>query len=479
MNISWRPAEDGKRAHLCLYLAVLTAVVSITSANAAESDRVAALAAGGAFLLGVGSCLRLLRLDPLSPTMVYLYVFGVFHLGLVVPWAVGLHSERLPNWMIEHRLAPALTLVTLSVMAYQAGASVAVWKWPNRRRLRKPVRYHNLILYHGGLVVLLAGCLMFAWGVRSLGFTRLLEATYFETYRLINWYDPRFFVTSLTVVPIGLYLAAAAAPQRCVRWVLCLVTAWSGVIFFLGFRGFALIPALTVLAVLNKRGFRPSKRVYVLGLAAVLVAIPAVTVMRSSPVSERSISEAFSSARPLAALKEMGASLRPLVHTLHYMETESYRWGKTYWRGLISVVPNLSSQWEGRSYVPLEELPPSHWVTKQASPWTYERYGGLGFSTVAEPYMNFGIPGVVVYFLLLPVLLIWADRFDAARPTRLAMWAVLFGPLLWTTRNSFDNFFRPAIIGLGCVLAARLAANSVTAVGRFPHRVPTRAEGQP
>ncbi len=479
MNIPWRLAEDGRRAPLCLCLAVLMAAASIALADAAESDRVAALAAGGAFLLAVGSCLRLLRLDPLSPTMVYLYVFGVFHLGLVVPWAVGLHSEHLPDWMIEHRLAPALTLVTISVMAYQAGTSVAMWKWPNPPRLRKPVRYHNLILYDCGLVILLAGCLMFVWGVRSLGFTRLLEATYFETYRLTNWYDPRFFVTSLYVVPIGLYLVAAAAPQRCVRWVLCLLTAWSGVIFFLGFRGFALIPALTVLVVLNKRGFRLSNKVYVLALFAVLVAIPAVTVMRASPVSERSISEVFRSARPLAALKEMGASLRPLVHTLHYMETESHRWGKTYWRGLISVLPNLSSEWEGRSYVPLEELPPSHWVTKQASPWTYERYGGLGFSTVAEPYMNFGTSGVVIYFLLLPVLLIWADRFDAARPTRLAMWAVLFGPLLWTTRNSFDNFFRPAIIGLGCVLLARLAANSIGVIGRFPHRAPTQVEGQP
>ena len=128
--------------------------------------------------------------------------------------------------------------------------------------------------------------------------------------------------------------------------------------FFLGFRGFALIPALTVLAVLNKRGFRLSKRVYVLGLVVVLVAIPAVTVMRASPVSERSISEALSSARPLAALKEMGASLRPLVHTLHYMETESYRWGKTYWRGLISVVPNLSSQWKGVPMYRSKNYPP-------------------------------------------------------------------------------------------------------------------------
>ena len=171
--------------------------------------------------------------------------------------------------------------------------------------------------------------------------------------------------------------------------------------------------------------------------------------------------EALESVRPLAAVNEMGASLRPLVHTVHYMETEPLRAGSTYWRGLLAVLPNLSLDWQGGSYVPLDELPPSHWVTKQAAPWIYRHFGGLGFSAVAEPYMNFGTPGVVAFFFLLPMALIGVDRLDASRPTRLALWAVLLGPLLWTTRNSFGTFFRPALMGLLVVGAARFISNSV------------------
>ena len=78
--------------------------------------------------------------------------------------------------------------------------------------------------------------------------------------------------------------------------------------------------------------------------------------------------------------------------------------------------------------------------------------------------MNFGAAGVVLYFLALPAFLVWADRCDASRPTRLATWAVLLGPLLWTTRNSFDNFFRPALLGLLCVFLARLTANSLASI---------------
>ena len=61
--------------------------------------------------------------------------------------------------------------------------------------------------------------------------------------------------------------------------------------------------------------------------------------------------EALESVRPLAAVNEMGASLRPLVHTVHYMETEPLRAGSTYWRGLLAVLPNFSLDWQGGSYV--------------------------------------------------------------------------------------------------------------------------------
>jgi hypothetical protein len=75
--------------------------------------------------------------------------------------------------------------------------------------------------------------------------------------------------------------------------------------------------------------------------------------------------------------------------------------------------------------------------------------------------MNFGSGGVAVYFLLLGFVLLRADALAAGRPTRLALLAAILGPLLWTVRGSFDSFFRPAVWGVLCVLAARIVADSL------------------
>ena len=112
---------------------------------------------------------------------------------------------------------------------------------------------------------------------------------------------------------------------------------------------------------------------------------------------------------------------------------------------LQRVASNFSPEWQGATYIPLEDLPPTHWVTRLAAPWKYNHYGGIGFSAVAEPYVNFGWAGVLAYFLLLAMALVWADRFDASRPTRLTMWATVLGPLLLMTCGAFDGFFQPAI----------------------------------
>src|SRR5690606_314388 len=127
---------------------------------------------------------------------------------------------------------------------------------------------------------------------------------------------------------------------------------------------------------------------------------------------------------PLEALQEMGGSLRPLVHTIDLMENEPYRWGRTYWQALGQVVPNLSLRWQGDVYLPVEDMPPSHWVSRLAAPWNYKNFGGLGFSAVAEPYMNFGPWGVALVFWLLGYGLVRVDRIEMPRPTQLACWGI-------------------------------------------------------
>jgi hypothetical protein len=196
------------------------------------------------------------------------------------------------------------------------------------------------------------------------------------------------------------------------------------------------------------------------GLPALLAVMPLVRSVRAERLADRGMPATMTIRAPLMALEEMGGSLRALVHTIQFLDIEPFRWGQTYWQALRSAVPNVAFQWQGGEYLPVEQLPPSHWMTLQAAPEAYHAHGGLGFSAVAEPYMNFGAPGVAAYFFLLAFALVAAYRFDVSRPTRLALWAVVMGPLLWTVRNDFHGFFRPVILGLASIALARLLANS-------------------
>ena len=433
-----------------------------------DDDRISALAAGVMLLVSLWLCLGSLRLHPLSPVMIYLYVFGLFHLGLVVPWALDIHASVLPHWMLRYPLTPALTLVIAAITAYQLGATLAASRWSAHvaREAEGGHRYHNPVLFHLGFVVVLGGLGLFGWGIHNIGFGRFLQASYIETFELVQMYDPRLFITSLTFVPVGLYVIAASAPARRMMAVLALTVAWSSVVFFLGFRSFALAPLVVTLAVLTKRGFRLHKSAYVAGLLIVMVAIPVARSMRNNRLAERSVADALTEIHPLAAFEEMGGSLQPLVYTLRLMEDEDLRWGRTYWQALSRVMPNLALNWENSGYLAVEDLPPTHWVTRLAAPWKHRNYGGLGFSAIAEPYMNFGVVGVALYFLALAVALVAVERFDQGRPTRLALWAAMLGPLLMTTRGSFDSFFRPVIWGWVVVLCLRVVADSLPASRR-------------
>jgi hypothetical protein len=393
--------------------------------------------------------------------MIYLYLLGLFHLGLVVPWAIGVETSQPPLWLTTNDLNPALAMVILAIASYHAGAATAVWLWPDgaARRPAPDVRCYNDVLCSMGLVIVTLGLLAFCAGVESLGLERLLRSDYADTYALASHYDPRLFATSMTFVPLGLYLAVASAGRRMLPWVLGCGVLWGGCILFLGFRGYALVPAITIVAVLHKRGLRLPPLAYLIAVPLLLAIIPLVRAMRAERLADRRMATVLTIDAPLLALEEMGGSLRALVHTVQFFDNEPLRWGQTYWQALRSAVPNVALQWQGGEYLPVEQLPPSHWLTLQAAPEAYRAHGGLGFSAVAEPYMNFGAPGVAAYFFLLALLLVTAYRFDVSRPTRLALWAVVLGPLLWTVRNDFHGFFRPVVLGLLSIAAARLLAH--------------------
>jgi len=423
-------------------------------ATASGDERTAALCGIGSLLCAVAVSLRALALPLLSPAMLYLYALGLFHFGLTGLWALGAPAARMPLWFSTWDLAPALRLAILATGCYQAGVTLAAVRRKAGFRADETPR-HNTVMFACGLLTTAVGLTALTAGAWQIGFGRLLGASYLESYELTKTYDPRLLISSLQIVPMGLYLAASSAPTKRVRLVLGVGLVWVALIFLAGYRGFALAPLAVLLALADRRGVGLPKRWLAIGAAFLLLAVPAARVAREKSLNQRSFIDLTSAASPLAAVAEMGGSIRPLVHTLVLLETEDFRWGYTYWQAAQMLVPNVSLDWQGGGYQPIEKLPPSHWVTRIVEPWIYAHHGGLGFSAVAEPYMNFGAPGVVVYFLVLGFGLVRFDLAAGASPVRLAVWAMVLGPLIWTARNSYTVFLRPAVWGILLAMAAR------------------------
>ncbi len=435
----------------------------------AADDQLSALASGVVVASCLYICLVPLRLRLLSPPVLYLCVLALFHLGMAVPWGLDLCQESLPRWFTTNRLTPALALVTLAMLSYLAGVVGAARP---TRDVQSDVLYTNRFLFLSGVAIYVTGCTMFFLGIHALGTARFFESGYGETYRLTAQFDPRLFGTSFTVVPIGLYLSAASFSRRWAPLVIALTLAWVLWIFYLGFRGFALIPGLVVFSLLDKRGYRMPVRARVAMVALVLAAIPLARATRDEGLRQRSLARSWSRVHLLDGIVEMGGSLRSLVHTLTSVDERTLRWGRTYWQSLNTVWPNFAPVWEGSRYIALEDLPPNHWFTAQAEPDMYRRHGGLGFSAVAEPYMNFGVAGVVLYFAAVGALLARSSDLASTRPLPLALVAMVLGPLLWTARNSFEVFFRPAVWGVLAALAAYSCAPIARAAGAWPRRLP-------
>lgn len=454
---------EGRRTGSGFVLASVLLVPGLLASAAywLGDDRWTSLCAGLCLLFCNWVLLGPLRLKALSPAAVYLNILAVFHLGLVLPIAAGIAVGPTPAWVRSGSLQPALLLLVLAFGCLVWGAASGSARGMRPRTYREDGEWHNTALFYSGIAAIAAGSAALLWGIREMGFSRFTEATYFETYRLARTYDPRFFVTSMQLTPMGFYLALAAAPRERIPAVAWAGAAWAGMIFVLGYRGFALTPVAAGLVILSKRGVRFPRWAFAGGLAAVLIAIPISRQLRDTSLSERTMAPSELSLAPLEALQEMGGSLRPLVHTIDLMENEPYRWGRTYWQALGQVVPSLSLRWQGDVYLPVEELPPSHWVSRLAAPWNYQNFGGLGFSSVAEPYMNLGPLGVALAFWLLGYGLVRVDRLDLRRPTQLACLGMVLGPLLWATRNGAGVFVRPAVWGVALTFAARFVGDSL------------------
>jgi oligosaccharide repeat unit polymerase len=433
------------------------------------SDVSAALTTAIILLVSLAFSRFVLGLRFNTAPMLYLSLLGLFHLGVVVPWALGIYDVSHTPGFAPYGHSRALAMITYSILVYQSGLLTALGgrKFQTRPAIQDEPKLEDSNVFRVGSSLFLLGSAMFVIGVVRLGSVGYDRLTYSETFRLRAESDPRFFGTGMTIALIGLCLAAAGGSKRQMRITYAYTGFWFLTFFYLGFRSPAITAALLVFAVAFKKGVRwPRWAPWAAGLI-LLIAVPMVRVIREEPLDERSLKSSLHEMSILDGPAEMGSALRPLTETLDIIGPDNYRYGMTYLRAMKGILPNLALRWEAPATESIDDLPPGHWITAIVDPWAYKNHEGMGFSGVAEPYMNFGIAGVVVYFFLLSILLVRLEQLSIRSSYSLAIWALLVGPLLWTIRNDFKEFLRPAAWGLVCLGVIWLFSGGHTAISRI------------
>jgi O-antigen polysaccharide polymerase Wzy len=435
---------------------VCAALFAIWQTTLRGNDSTAILATGLLFTVSLLFDRYVLRLPFATGPMVYFMLLGLFHLGLVVPWALGIYDISRTASFFPHGLSRSIVLINYSIIAFEVGLILALYagkKGANTIR-QSASQPENREVYVAGCLLLGAGITMFIVGLIGLDPLGYFRLTYSETFRLRAESDPRLFGSGITIAFIGLSIAAAGSSPRRFRIAAAVGTIWLLSLMYWGFRGPALIAAIIAYIIARKKGLKISRWSPLLATGALLI-LPVLRTGREAPLNERFSQLSFKDFNILDGPAEMGMSIRPLVETVDLMGAKDFRRGKTYLLGIEGIVPNLALKWEASSKGREDELPPNHWVTAMVDPWTYKNYGGMGFSAIAEPYMNFGVPGVVFYFIILAFFLMCLEQVSIRNSYTLAAWALVLGPLLWTTRNDFSNFFRPAVWGLLTLVAIR------------------------
>jgi oligosaccharide repeat unit polymerase len=438
---------------------ICIAMVAMWQIHARVNASTMALTVGGLLMASIILSGYVLGFSFVSGPMLYLCLLGLFHLGLVIPWALGLYNVNRVPWFASYDLPRALTLIVYSVLAYQLGLFVVLRRSKSSSGLsiECDTAIENSNMSIAGNFIFVFGAIVFVFGLIQLDPTGYYKLTYSDTFRLRAESDPRFFGTGMIFASIGLCMAVAGASKQRLRFILFSAGLWFTLLLYLGFRGPALIACIIVYAMALKKGTRFPIWFPWLVSALLLVAIPIMGVVRNEPLNNRTF---YGSLDLMDAPAEMGQSIRPLIETEAIIGPHDYRYGKTYILALKGIIPNLALRWEAPSPESLEDLSPSNWIIAVVDPWVYKNYGGMGFSAIAEPYMNFGSFGVIAYFFLLAYLLVCLEKIAVRNSYALASWGLILGPLLWTVRNDYTTFLRPAAWGLLSLGIVHLSSKS-------------------
>lgn len=359
-------------------------------------------------------------------------------------WAFRAFASPVTRRFTLTGVVRAFHFVLFGLSAMHAGALLAVSRRPAGAAAPVAAKDPSLFWIGLGLLVVSAGPAL--WMVK-VSMARVRAGGYMALYQEDGGAgEGLIFMLSSGLVPGAFYLMGSDLDNRWLRRAGGgLVVAFSAAVLALGTRAL-FFQNLVALLWLRHFGVRPIRKAVWAGLVVAGLLLSGFVAWSREKARQSEL--VLSDLRPAAgeanapglasSLNEMGTSVVTVVFTMDLVPAvRDFAWGETYLASLAAVIPGLDTRRE------TEEV----WLTYLVSPETASIGGGLGFSFMAEAYLNFGIAAPVVLGLAGFFLGGFAGWSHAAgRSGRLAFAACVISIMLFSARASSLSFVRRVLM---------------------------------
>lgn len=341
--------------------------------------------------------------------------------------------------------------------------------------------HSRAVLYWDGVGLLIASIVFLVFAILSFG--NLLSYSRVDFFRTDN--DTRGFGVFLMIFPsaiTALVLGSTTKHRMLLSSGIAILAL--GIILLSGYRSAAMFSLLVGAVVWVKTGHRLPLSVAGILIGGTFLAIPIIGDLRSQgpyeTISIEALQKSASDAQPDNAIRTMGQTLAVLGHVIRLVPKEDpYQYGMTYLRTFPRAIPNIgfrmtsSERAEALSDGSLTKdavlsISPSSWITYRIAYDKFIRGEGVGFTAVGEPYLNFGVAGVIIVFVLLGFLLGRLDTLDLfAHPNWLVFASTVLWSLVRTVRNDFGGFVKPFVFTVIIIVLWRLLSSMLGIRQRF------------
>lgn len=392
-----------------------------------------------------------------NPYGLFLIAAILFNAGQVILEFFGLNEHGILNGNFSSKtIIETMFLVNIGLSFFHLGALISI------PRLVVKTKFTNKIISSNRKVIYDRDIRLIGWYLLAISLiptivllkdaiSVVLNSGYFGLYQRdsVTGFGAIPRILAEFLVPASLFILAGSKNHKSGKLISgVLILSYSVIQFYLGSRSSAAMP-LIAYAWLWDRNIRKIPRTILLvsGIFLLFIIFPLVKAFRNIVGENRIelIDIFFGIDNPIVTiLSEMGGSMKTVAYTIDLVPVlRDYDMGLGYIYALLTIIPNMF--WD--IHPTIARGLAADWLVWTVDPIFASKGGGLGYSFIAEAYLNFGWTGSVIVLCIFGYLFgklnAWSERSRSS--LSLALVATFLSFFLFFARGESASIVRPLL----------------------------------